>query len=99
MPYWPVLWLAQQARISDGELSAELLKGPRGSGLESVVLRPGMFYDDDGPWVGLEANVQSIHLRFLHMAIKQGPEFAALLRHLPNLLYLQELEFQFLYQT
>jgi hypothetical protein len=74
---------------------AQLLRGPRGSGLESVKLDE--LYGGRGLWAGLEANEQSRNLR--SMVIKwesdydDDREFVVMLRHLPNMLHLRKLQF------
>jgi hypothetical protein len=74
---------------------AQLLKGPRGSGLESVKLDE--LYGGRGLWAGLEASEQSRNLRSMvidwESDYDRDREFIAMLRHLPNMLYLRKLEF------
>jgi hypothetical protein len=73
----------------------QLLKGPRGSGLESIKLDE--FYGGHGLWAGLGANEKSRNLHCMEVELNddndRNREFAALRRHLPNMLYLRELQF------
>jgi hypothetical protein len=68
---------------------ARLLKGPRGSGLESVKLK--YLYKGCGLWACLARQEQSRNLRSLEVALQNDQDFMAMLKHLPRLLYLQKL--------
>jgi hypothetical protein len=78
---------------------ALLLKGPHGSGLESAVLdEPPL--NHGGLWAVLEANEQSRNLRCMAIDWECDQynredidrDFATMLRHLPNMIYLRKLQ-------
>jgi hypothetical protein len=73
---------------------AHLLKGPHGSGIKSI--RLGQLHQGHGLWAGLAVHEQSRNLHCVEVVLYNGDEdddleFAAMLRHLPNMLYLRKL--------
>jgi hypothetical protein len=75
---------------------ARLLQGPHGSGLESIEL-DGLDAGGWGLWRDMAVNEQSRNLQSMVVAWEndydRDREFVAMLRHLPNMLYLRKLQF------
>jgi hypothetical protein len=89
-----LMWLAEKD-VHHWRAVAQLLKGPFGSGLESIKLDELVSYGGHKLWTGLEASEQSRNLCAMEVecAYNADLEFSAMLRHLPNMLYLRKLKF------
>jgi hypothetical protein len=81
--------MGEEDNVHHWRAVAELLKGPFGSGLETVMLCELDSYGAHELWASLEASEQSRNLRCIEVDL----EFSAMLRHLPNMLYLRKLQF------
>jgi hypothetical protein len=93
----PEAWRYSDSRHFHWLGVVQLLKGPYGSGLKSIKL--DALHGGRGLWAGMEANEQSRNLHCMevvfdgHHDYDANQEFAAMLRHLPNMLYLRKLQF------
>jgi hypothetical protein len=93
--------IEDENRFTGRQLS-ELVTGPGGGGIECLDLGKYPYCWMSGLWSGLEANVQSRTLRTINLpslstdkdirAAVQA-DFGAMLRHIPELLYLRTLSF------